>query len=252
MTLLLTDLLERLPPYFATRETPADEAMALVRLYDDQSGWEWFPMELDREDGDTLYGYCFSGYTPDYDETGTSSLSILLSLRHEDGAAAVKVDPHFTPRSLSELRRDTEKRRASMRQEEWSAEGMKAAVERLRWAEELGHQMDVLLHRPHLISDGPLAGAFEAPVSERAQPAGKPKSNDSRELSRPRSTQPRIAERSRRLTSTFKRFASTVRGAAASAAETSRSRGRVRSHSRRTPSGGKTFVRSHPRRPRKR
>jgi hypothetical protein len=96
MKLLTKEIRKRLPPLYATEETPLEEKMAQVKFFTPDSSWTWYAVEFDGED-------IFWGWVQGFEEEfGTFSLTELQSVRGKLGLP-VERDWFFEPTPLKEL-----------------------------------------------------------------------------------------------------------------------------------------------------
>jgi hypothetical protein len=96
MKLLTEEIRKRLPPLYATEETPLEEKIAQVKFFTPDSSWTWYAVEFDGED-------IFWGWVQGFEEEfGTFSLSELQSVRGKLGLP-VERDKFFEPTPLKEL-----------------------------------------------------------------------------------------------------------------------------------------------------
>ena len=96
MKLLTEEIRKRLPPLYATEETPLEDKMAQVKFFTPDSSWTWYAVEFDGED-------MFWGWVQGFEEEfGTFSLSELESVRGKLGLP-VERDKFFEPTALKEL-----------------------------------------------------------------------------------------------------------------------------------------------------
>ena len=85
----MKDTLKSLPP-IGTDDPAGLDAIAPIRLYDPESGWQWFPSEFDGDD--LLFGMVLGAET----EFGSFSLEELIE-------AGVILDQNYIPTKFADL-----------------------------------------------------------------------------------------------------------------------------------------------------
>jgi hypothetical protein len=96
MKLLTQELRKKLPPLYATEQTPMAEKLAVVKFFTPWTSWTWYGVEFDGEDR-------FFGLVDGFErEFGYFSLAELESIRGPAGLT-IERDLHFEPTRLVEL-----------------------------------------------------------------------------------------------------------------------------------------------------
>lgn len=95
MKLLTKELLQQLPPLYATED--ADDPMVICKFFYPDFAWRWYAIEFDGRD------ICFGFVDGDFPELGYFSLVELQNTRGTLGLPLER-DRHFKPCRLSELR----------------------------------------------------------------------------------------------------------------------------------------------------
>jgi len=95
MKLLTQELLQKLPPLYATEHV--DDPMVICKFFYPDFSWSWYAIEFDGKD------ICFGFVDGDFPELGYFSLVELQNTRGKWGLP-IERDLHFKPRRLSVLR----------------------------------------------------------------------------------------------------------------------------------------------------
>ena len=95
MKLLTQELLQKLPPLYATEHV--DDPMVICKFFYPDFSWSWYAIEFDGQD------ICFGFVDGDFPELGYFSLVELQNTRGKWGLP-IERDLHFKPRRLSVLR----------------------------------------------------------------------------------------------------------------------------------------------------
>lgn len=96
MMLLTKENRAKLPPLYATEETPAAEKVAVVKFFTPWTSWTWYAVEFDGVD--TFFGYV-DGLEREF---GYFSLAELAAIRGRFGLK-IECDLHFQPTPLAKL-----------------------------------------------------------------------------------------------------------------------------------------------------
>jgi hypothetical protein len=94
MMLLTKEIRAKLPPLYATEDTPMDKKVAVVKFFTPFSNWTWFACEFDGED--TFFGYVMGLDN----EWGYFTLSELASVKGPLGCPGVERDKFFKPQPI--------------------------------------------------------------------------------------------------------------------------------------------------------
>jgi hypothetical protein len=96
MTLLTPEIRQQLPRLYATEKTPLLEKVAVVKFFDPCSGWTWYAVEGQEDDGEFLFWGLVRGHE---DEWGYFSLAELAGVRNRRGLP-IERDLYFRPRPI--------------------------------------------------------------------------------------------------------------------------------------------------------
>jgi hypothetical protein len=97
MKLLTQELRRKLPPLYATDDTPADDKLMVVKFFTPDANWTWYACEFDGED--TFFGYIDG----QFGEWGYFTLSELESARGGRFRLPIERDMGFRPTKFGDL-----------------------------------------------------------------------------------------------------------------------------------------------------
>ena len=103
MKLITKEIAAKLPPLYSTETTPAEDKVAVLKLFDPCGRFTLYAVEGQEDDGDMLlFGYVVSPLGADCDEWGYSSLNELASVKGRLGLG-IERDLHFKPTPMREI-----------------------------------------------------------------------------------------------------------------------------------------------------
>ena len=105
MELLPEEIRQQLPPLYSQEHV--DDPVVLVKFFTPDSNWTWYAYEFDGED--LFFGLVYGFET----ELGYFSLSELSEARGPLGLP-IERDIHFTPKPLSEVRKEHEEQHGTL------------------------------------------------------------------------------------------------------------------------------------------
>ena len=106
MKLLTKAIEKKLPPLYATENTPESKKMAVVKFFHPLSSLTWYGIEYDPKER-LFFGYVRNDAQPDFSEYGYFSLDELESVKVR--GLGIERDMYFKPTPMSEIKAGRER-----------------------------------------------------------------------------------------------------------------------------------------------